>query len=45
MYTPGASTCANESALPRLNNPSELPNAHGTIAPVSSLYSLSKVRA
>ena len=34
MYTPGGSTCANESALPRLNNPSELPNAYGIIAPV-----------
>src|SRR5215211_2914698 len=34
MYTPGGSACTNESALPRLNSPSELPKAYGTIAPV-----------
>ena len=26
-YTPGASVCTNDNALPRLNSPSELPNA------------------
>ena len=33
-YTPGGSAWANDSALPRLKSPSELPNAYGTIAPV-----------
>src|SRR3982751_1987098 len=37
MYTPGGSAWTNESALPRLNRPSELPNAYGTIAPVRTI--------
>src|SRR5581483_11764587 len=36
MYTPGGSTWTNDSALPRLKRPSELPNAYGIIAPVST---------
>src|SRR5439155_15802835 len=37
MYTPGGSSCTNDRALPRLNNPSELPNAYGIIAPVRTI--------
>ena len=37
MYTPAGSTCTKQSALPRLNSPSELPKAYGTIAPVSTI--------
>src|SRR5438552_1332159 len=36
-YTPAGSTCTNDSTLPRLNRPSELPNAYGIIAPVSTI--------
>src|SRR5579872_7080186 len=36
-YTPGGSTWTNDSALPRLKSPSELPNAYGIIAPVRTI--------
>src|SRR5262245_7707107 len=37
MYTPVDRTWTNDSALPRLNRPSELPNAYGTMAPVRTI--------
>src|SRR2546425_713859 len=42
---PDGSTCANDSALPRLKRPSELPNAYGIIAPVrTTVLPVTKMR-
>src|SRR5450759_5541095 len=35
-YTPSPNVCTNAMAVPRLNNPSELPKVYGTMAPVST---------